>query len=161
METQEFRVEIAQVRDFEFRVRFVGTDAEALTVDEPPPLGKGRGPNPARLLAAAVTNCLAASLLFCVRKSRGEIGTIEGEAQGRLVKNERGRWRVGSLAVTLKLADTIQSLPVLGRCLDQFEDFCIVTESVRAGIPVAVRVVDRDGQVVSADNTESQTKERQ
>lgn len=31
------------------------------------------------------------------------------------------------------------------RALAQFEDFCIVTESVRAGIPVAVRVHDHTG----------------
>jgi hypothetical protein len=28
------------------------------------------------------------------------------------------------------------------RCFAQFEDFCVVTESVRHGIPVGVRVVD-------------------
>ena len=31
-------------------------------------------------------------------------------------------------------------LPHLDRCLEQFEDFCIVTESIRRGIPVTVRV---------------------
>ncbi|HET9820988.1 MAG TPA: hypothetical protein VFQ16_04115 [Burkholderiaceae bacterium] len=30
----------------------------------------------------------------------------------------------------------------LDRCLQQFEDFCVVTESVRRGIPVQVRVLD-------------------
>jgi organic hydroperoxide reductase OsmC/OhrA len=160
METQEFRVDLVQVSDFEFRVRFAGTEAPDLAVDEPPPLGKGHGPNPARLLAAAVGNCLAASLLFCVRKARAELGPINGEAHGTLVRNERGRWRIGSLAVTLKLADTMQSLPALGRCLHQFEDFCIVTESVRRGIPVAVRVVDRDGLLLSTDNTDRNPEER-
>jgi hypothetical protein len=29
----------------------------------------------------------------------------------------------------------------VGRCLDLFEDFCIVTESVRKGIDVQVKVV--------------------
>jgi hypothetical protein len=36
------------------------------------------------------------------------------------------------------------------RCLAQFEDFCIVTESVRHGIPVGVRVVDNMGQELFA-----------
>ena len=161
METQEFRVDLAQVRDFEFRVRFAATEAQDLTVDEAPPLGTGRGPNPARLLAAAVANCLAASLLFCLRKYRAEIGPIRGETQGKLVRNEHGRWRVGSLDVTLQLADAMQSVPVLERCLRQFEDFCIVTESVRRGIPVNVRVVDRDGQRLSTDNPSRAVEERQ
>jgi hypothetical protein len=36
------------------------------------------------------------------------------------------------------------------RILDQFEDFCVVTQSVRAAIPVTVRVLDRDGAVLKA-----------
>jgi hypothetical protein len=36
----------------------------------------------------------------------------------------------------------------LDRCAQQFEDSCVVTESVRRGIPVRVRVLDRDGLTV-------------
>jgi uncharacterized protein (DUF302 family)/uncharacterized OsmC-like protein len=152
VQTLEFDVHLTQVRDYEFRVHFPATNAEDITVDEPPPLGGSKGPNPARLLAAAVANCLAASLYFCLRKALQELGPIVGDAKVALVRNERGRWRVGSLAVTLKLAETLQSLPSLENCLEQFEDFCIVTESVRRGIPVAVSVVDRDGRaLVGAD----------
>jgi hypothetical protein len=39
-------------------------------------------------------------------------------------------------------------MPHQERCLGQFEDFCVVTESVRRGIPVAVTVVDALGKVV-------------
>jgi len=46
METQEFRIELAQIDGFEFRVPFPETAAGDLTVDEPAPLGTGRGPNP-------------------------------------------------------------------------------------------------------------------
>lgn len=150
MQTLEFDVHLEQVREFEFRVHFPATNAQDITVDEPPPLGNARGPNPARLLAAAVANCLAASLYFCLHKALQESGPIVGDAKVALVRNARGRWRVGSLAVTLKLADTMQSLPALEKCLAQFEDFCIVTESVRQGIPVEVRVIDRDGRALAA-----------
>jgi uncharacterized protein (DUF302 family)/organic hydroperoxide reductase OsmC/OhrA len=153
----EFDVHLAQIRDFEFRVHFPATNAEDITVDEPPPLGKARGPNPARLLAAAVANCLAASLYFCLRKALQETGPIVGDAKVALVRNKRGRWRVGSLAVTLKLADTMQSLPSLAKCLEQFEDFCIVTESVRRGIPVAVSVIDRDGHPLAPADRNGET----
>lgn len=156
MQNPEFHVGLAQIRDFQFRVHFPATDAPDLTVDEPSPLGKGLGPNPAPLLAAAVANCLAASLLFCVRKARLEIGSIEADARGTLVKNAGGRWRIGSLAVTLKLAETLKTVPALEQCLEQFEDFCIVTQSVRNGIPVAVSVVGRDGETLSANTPHTQ-----
>jgi hypothetical protein len=36
----------------------------------------------------------------------------------------------------------------LPRCLDLFEDFCVVTASVRQGIPVTVEVVGPAGEVL-------------
>jgi len=48
----------------------------------------------------------------------------------------------------LSLAEPFGEMPRQERCLEQFEDFCIVTESVRRGIPVAVTVVDAVGKVV-------------
>ena len=39
---------------------------------------------------------------------------------------------------------------MLDRALAQFEEFCIVTQSVRSAIPVTVRVVDRAGAVLKA-----------
>lgn len=67
---QSFELSLEQVEDFEFRVRFDGTVIKDLATDEPPPQGHDAGPDPARLLLAAVANCLAASLLFSLRKFR-------------------------------------------------------------------------------------------
>lgn len=131
---QGFEVSLEQVEDFEFRVRFDGTALADLSTDEPPPQGRNAGPNPARMLLVAVANCLAASLLFALRKFR----------------NAQGRWRVAGMEVDLQLADPVASLQHIERALAQFEDFCIVTESVRAGVPVAVRVRDGEGREVHA-----------
>jgi uncharacterized OsmC-like protein len=54
------RVTLRHVRDFEFSAMFDGVSPERqILLDEHPPLGQGRGPNPAALLAAAIGNCLA------------------------------------------------------------------------------------------------------
>lgn len=45
-----------------------GTPGPALRADEPPLLGQGSGLSPVQLLAAAVGNCLSASLRFALRK---------------------------------------------------------------------------------------------
>lgn len=111
-----------------------------LVTDEPPPLGAGRGPNPARLLGSAVGSCLGASLLFCLRKAHVLVTDLRTTVQGTMVRNERGRLRVGSLHVTLAPTVADADLPRLRRCVELFEDFCVVTESVRAGIEVDVDV---------------------
>ena len=56
------------------------------------------------------------------------------------MRNEHGRLRIGALRV--KLAPTVaeQDRPRLARCLELFEDYCVVTESVRDSIGVAVEI---------------------
>jgi uncharacterized OsmC-like protein len=109
-------------------------------VDELPPLGEANGPNPARLLAAAVGSCLSASLLYCLRKARIEVDQLRTTVDGTIVRNERGRLRIGGLRVRLASEVTPEQRERMGRCLDLFQDFCTVTESIRQGIPVDVEV---------------------
>ncbi|MEJ2645737.1 MAG: OsmC family protein [Gammaproteobacteria bacterium] len=134
-----FQVQVEHVRDYEFRVRFDWEGVAALTVDEPEPLGHRQGPNAARMLAASVANCLSASLLFCLRKSRIEPGGMKATVSGAMTRSEHGRLRVGSLDVRIDV-DGLEGGGRLQRCTGLFEDFCVVTESVRQGIPVAVAV---------------------
>jgi hypothetical protein len=148
-EPSSFTIHLEQEQDFDFRVRFDWPGNAELLLDEPEPLGHRHGPNAVRLVAAAVGNCLAASLVFCLRtKFKQNAGPLRASVTGRLVRNERGRMRIGGLAVRLQLAEDAGALQHLGRCLEQFEDFCVVTESIRRGVPVSVEVVDKDGRTV-------------
>jgi organic hydroperoxide reductase OsmC/OhrA len=147
-ETTTVALSIEQIADFEFRIRFDGTALADLVTDEPAPLGHDAGPNPARLLLAALANCLSASLLFALRKFKNAPGPLRANATAAMGRNAEGRWRITGAEVELQLADPAASLQNLERVLAQFESFCIVTESVRAGVPVAVRVRDGRGALV-------------
>lgn len=120
-------------------------DLPPLLLDEPPPLGDGHGPNAAALLATAVGNCLAASLLFCLRKSRADVTDLTARVSARIVRNEKGRFRVGGIDVEIEPALPPESAGRLPRCSEMFEEFCVVTESVRKGIPIAVTLKTPDG----------------
>lgn len=139
-----FTFTLEQQEDYAFLVRF-SDEVPALLTDEPPPLGKGAGPNPSRLLAAAVANCLMASLLFSLRKFKNETGKVTATVTGRMVRNDKGRLRVGEVSVDIRLGVAAETLQHLDRALDQFEDFCVVTQSVRGGFPVTVSVTDAAG----------------
>jgi len=144
-ESMSFKLELEQIQDYEFRVKFDWPNVVDLKLDEPEPLGRSAGPNAARLIGAAVANCLSSSLLFCMRKFKQAPGALRAEVAGHLKRNDHGRIRIGGFEVTIRLADSAGDIKHFDRCLAQFEDFCVVTESVRNGIPVAVRVVDPEG----------------
>ena len=153
-EPSRFTLELEQLADYKFRVKFDWPDVAELVLDEPPPLGGAAGPNAARLIAAAVANCLSSSLLFCMRKFRQSPGKLRAEVTGALARNEHGRVRIGRLDVSIQLAEPASDIKHFDRCLQQFEDFCVVTESVRNGIPVGVRVVDGQGSEVFSKGVE-------
>ena len=145
----DFTLSLEQDHDYEFRVKFDWPGVPELLLDEPDPLGNKRGPNAARLVAAAVANCLSASLVFCLQgKFKQKPGPIKAQVTGHLERNERGRFRIAGLDVAIEMSDDASAIQHLDRCAEQFEDFCIVTESIRKGIPVKVKVTDATGHVV-------------
>jgi len=131
---------LESVEDFEFRVRFAEVPYGGLTIDEPLPVGQSKGPDPSRLLAAAVGGCLSASLLFAARKLRLNVQGMHTDVKVEHRRNERGRLRIGKIEVQIAPAIHEPDQTQLKRCLELFEDFCVVTQSVRSGIEVSVNV---------------------
>jgi len=142
---QTVKVDLAQDQDFRFAIRFSESEAPFYG-DEPPPLGKGKGPSPSQLLAAAVGNCLSDSLLFAMRKFKQTAEPIQTEATAIVGRNPENRLRVLNIAVKLTLGAPRARFEHLERVLGQFEDFCTVSQSVRQGIPVAIEVYDSTGE---------------
>ncbi len=125
---------------YRFLVDFGDARFARLVMDEPAPLGEESGPNAARVLAAAVGNCLSASALFCLRKAHVEVQSLRTGVHVTQGRNERGRLRITGIDVTLHPQVATADLPRIGRCLEIFEDFCVVTQSVRGGLDVRVVV---------------------
>lgn len=147
-EVQEFSITVEQEQDYVFRIQFDDTAAPDLLSDEPEPLGGGQGPNPSRLLTAAVANCMSASLLFALRKFKNQPGKLVTKAKATMGRNEAGRLRVAKIDATIHLPESAASYEHLDRILAQFEQFCVVTESVRSGVEVNVSVADGEGVVL-------------
>jgi uncharacterized OsmC-like protein len=145
-ENPQFTFSMERLRDFEFKVTFDGEGIPELLLDEPAPVGGGGGPNASRVLGAAAANCLCASLLFCLRKARQEPSGMKATVTGTLARDDRGRMRVGGFDVVITVAGIDQEAAGTRRCTDLFEDFCVVTASVRKGIPVNVQVLDEAGE---------------
>jgi organic hydroperoxide reductase OsmC/OhrA len=132
---------------FRFRASFDSVPAApALVFDEPAPLGSDTGPNAADVLGAAVANCLSASLLMCLQKSRASVEGLTTEARVRIERNDKGRLRIAGIDVTIAPALGPEDQAKLDRCSGMFKDFCTVSASLEAGFPVTVTVTPESGR---------------
>ena len=134
-----FSVKMKRSKGFVFQVDFGQKGFGNLIMDEPEPVGGNEGPNASRVLAAAIGNCLSASLLFCLQKSRVDVDGLETKVKGYTRRNDEGRWRISDVDVEICL-DIDRDDDKIQRCLDIFENFCVVSQSIKEGIPISVEV---------------------
>ena len=135
------KVKLEHAGGYRFKVTFPDAENTTLMMDEPSPLGEARGPSAARVLAASIANCLSASLLFCLGKSRIAVKSMRAEAEPIVLRNKEGYWRVTKVNISLypELEDSSDQTRIK-RCLDIFENYCVVTGAVRNGLEVDVKV---------------------
>ncbi len=114
--------------------------AQPITLDEAAPLGTGAGPTPAGLLAAAIGGCLSASLTLCLNKAHLDPDAVNAHVTAHIARNAGGRLRIEGIDVDLTPCFAGAGEERFERCKALYEDFCIVTESVRRGIPVNVHL---------------------
>jgi organic hydroperoxide reductase OsmC/OhrA len=126
--------------NYAFTVDFGDAGIPPMTIDETPPLGRNEGPNPSRLLASAIAGCLGASLLFCLRRARVDVPAMRTDVQVTNGRNEKGRLRVKKVSVRLVPSVPAAQHERMARCLEIFEDFCVVTAAVRDGMEIDVQV---------------------
>jgi uncharacterized OsmC-like protein len=139
-ETAQFSITMDQIEDYQFRVTFDKDQYPDLLTDEPTPIGRDSAPNASRLLAAAVGNCLCASLLFSARKARANLTGVHATVKVWYARNEKGRLRIGKIKVEIAPKFDPADDPKIERCVELFEDYCVVTQSVRSGVDVSVEV---------------------
>ena len=79
-------------------------------------------------------------LAFLSEQSKVPVNDLTASVETVTRRNEKGRWRIASLKVKLHPSLREEDLGRSKRCLELFEDFCVVTESVRKGIDVQVDI---------------------
>jgi organic hydroperoxide reductase OsmC/OhrA len=141
----EVTVRLRRTQGYGFEITYGDGAETVLASDEPPPLGAGQGPSPGMLLASAVANCLASSLLFCLGKRGAEVGALEAEAKAVTGRNAEGRLRILKVAVRLRPELAEEHAEALAKCERVFEQFCTVTASVKDGIDIEAVVEGPDG----------------
>jgi hypothetical protein len=140
MEEKGLALTLDLQQGYQFLVDFRREGIPSLLMDEPPPLGGG-------------------SRLECLQAPRGggrelsqrqrallspqSADPREGDAhpvQASFLRNPQGRLRIGGIEVKIQPEVAPEHRERMGRCLELFEEFCVVTQSVRNGIDVKVEV---------------------
>jgi len=140
MLTESVLTKLELLEGYRFRVEFDVDGVPSLVVDEMKPIGKGFGPNPTRLLSAAVGHCLSSSLLHCLGKAKVKVRKLDTTVKADIKRNKEGYLRIAGLDVQIHLEVEDEDKLRVPRCLSIFENYCTVTQSVRKGIEVKVNI---------------------
>jgi uncharacterized OsmC-like protein len=123
---------------YRFKAEFDAAGIPDIVVDELAPVGEGTGPNPTRLLSVAVGHCLSSSLIYCLQKARVKIKNIKTTVRANVERNQQGYKRIKDIEVKIELDVDEEDKARVRRCVEIFENYCTVTESVKRGISVNV-----------------------
>jgi uncharacterized OsmC-like protein len=139
---RHFGVRLELVSGFQFTSQAFEGDqlhGSRVTTDEPDPIGSNAGPSTPAMLAMAVGHCLSASLIETLRHAGIKVLSLTTEATSVVWPNAEGNPRIKQIDVTIRpVLD--QASRNIQRCLDVFENYCTVCQSIRPAIPVHVTV---------------------
>ena len=138
----EYSIKMKRIDNYKFEVDFGSDLIPNILTDEPDSLpgGEGKGPTASMLLAAAVGNCLSASLTFCAAKKKVELINLNTTVKFTRERNKKGFWRISKINVNLEPIVEDKEDSKFQRCIEMFEDYCIVTQSVKTGIPTEINL---------------------
>lgn len=145
MDEKQFTLKLKRIERYVFQLDF--GEYGNILADEPEPLGGGEGPSPSALLAASVANCLSASLVYALSRNKEDPGEMSAEVTG--TTGRVGKFlRITNVKVALHLGVAKDELSSLTSALEVFENYCTVTQSVRAGVQVDVEISDNTGTII-------------
>jgi uncharacterized OsmC-like protein len=139
---RHFGVHIKFIEKFKFESQaYEGSLAHGAPVltDEPDPVGTNAGPSTPAMLAMAVGHCLSASLVETLRHAGIWVAGLTTEAVAVVAPNAEGLPRIKQINVTIRPIVSKESSNIK-RCIDVFEKYCTVCQSIRPAIPVHVDV---------------------
>jgi organic hydroperoxide reductase OsmC/OhrA len=76
--------------------------------------------------------------------SRVDVLELRARVAGTMTRNDRGRLRITSLRVRLEPVVPADQRDRMARCVELYEDFCLVSQSVRQGIDITAEVHPAD-----------------
>ncbi|MFX1377321.1 MAG: OsmC family protein [Promethearchaeota archaeon] len=136
------KVSLNQEEEMIFKCDLGNPKIDNLYIDEQnKPEQKKKGTSPVKLLALSVLGCLTASYSFCLKKQGFSISGLKGKAEVIIARGDKGFWRVKKIDIEMiPKIDTPEMRKRADQCKKFFEQYCIISESLRTGFEVNVNL---------------------
>lgn len=98
--------------------------------------GEDSAPTPVELFLASIGSCLAMSFIYCLYV--GGFSLEPADLQVRMqgdIERRKGRLRVVGIQANF-IIKAEKKLKKIEKCFEKFQPFCILSESVKSGIPL-------------------------
>ena len=112
-----------------------------INVDEPASFhGTDLGPSAVEYLLIGIGGCLGTTFIFCLQKNNIELETFEVVVDGNVSHTgPKNRLRLENVDVDLKFTPKEASSDFeINRCVKEFTQYCLVTNSIANGLPINV-----------------------
>lgn len=115
-------------------------------IDEPASFhGTDLGPSAVEYLLIGIGGCLGTTFIYCLQKNNIELEALEVVVDGKLSHTgPKMRLRLADVDVDLKFTPKEASSDVeINRCMKEFTEYCLVTNSISNGLPINVNCKKR------------------
>lgn len=116
-----------------------------MNVDEPESFhGTDLGPSSVEYLLIGLGGCLATTFAYCLQRRLVKIKKLEVTVDGKLAKvGLKKRLRLVNVNVELNYTpENNTSLNQIDKCIEEFEEFCIVSKSIQEGFPINAKCIN-------------------
>ena len=133
------KVFLDYTKDLHFKAS--ARDFKDFNVDEPVSFhGTDLGPSAVEYLLIGIGGCLGTTFIYCLQKKNIELEVFEVVVDGTLSHTgPKMLLRLVNVDVDLKFTPKEANSDVeINRCMKEFTEYCIVTNSIANGLPINV-----------------------
>ncbi len=132
-----FEADIWWQHQLKFKAKLDGF--HEVEIDELEPHGTDSAPNPADYFLLAVGGCLSSSFIFSLSKFDVSLKKMHAKVRGKYTRvNERVRIERVDVVLEVEPSTERDLQEMKEWCIGVFRNFCIISESIRKGLPIGV-----------------------
>ncbi|MFW9949783.1 MAG: OsmC family protein [Candidatus Thorarchaeota archaeon] len=111
-----------------------------IDIDEPHSFhGTDLGPSSVEYLLIGIGGCLSTTFIYCLQKRKIILKNLEVIIDGKLGhKNQKRKLRLLEVNVTLQYSIEENNSLKIQTCIKEFQQHCIVSNSIKEGFPINV-----------------------